>query len=408
MLLTGQQDNTMLDSIKSLARQYAADIVKTRQHLHAYPELSFHEHNTARFVADQLRAIGITPQEGVADTGLVALIEGNGSSSSASRVVALRADMDALPIHEANDVPYKSTIAGVMHACGHDAHTASLLGVARILHVLRHEFSGTVKLVFQPGEEKAPGGASLMIKEGVLENPRPVSMIGQHVAPNIPVGKIGFREGMYMASTDELYLTVRGKGGHAAMPDGLVDPVLIASHIIVALQQIISRNRPPATPSVLSFGRFIADGVTNVIPNEVTIQGTFRCMNEEWRAEGKRRMVKLAEGIAEAMGGTCEFEIVHGYPFLKNQPELTRRLRAQAVDYMGADNVVDLDLWMAGEDFAFYSQVVDSCFYRLGTRNEARGITSGVHTPTFDIDEAALETGAGLMSWLAVQELGEM
>lgn len=395
----------MKESIKSLAKQYAADIVQTRRHLHAHPELSFNEHNTARFVADQLKAIGIQPQEGVADTGLVAIIEGRNPSQ---RVVALRADMDALPIHEANDVPYKSTVDGVMHACGHDAHTASLLGVARILNVLKDEFDGTVKLVFQPGEEKAPGGASLMIKEGVLENPAPISMIGQHVAPNIPVGKVGFREGMYMASTDEIYMTVRGKGGHAAMPDNLIDPVLIASHIIVALQQIISRNRPPASPSVLSFGRFIADGVTNVIPNEVTIQGTFRCMNEEWRAEGQRRMKKLAEGMAEAMGGSCEFTIVHGYPFLQNHPELTRRTRAQAVDYMGAENVIDLDLWMAGEDFAFYSQVVDSCFYRLGTRNEARGIISGVHTPTFDIDEASLETGAGLMSWLAVQELNAL
>lgn len=399
----------LLESIKSLAQQYAADIVTTRRHLHAHPELSFQERNTARFVADQLKAIGIQPQEGVADTGLVALIEGRkGDDTSGNRVIALRADMDALPIHEVNNVPYKSTVEGVMHACGHDAHTASLLGVARILSVLRDEFDGTVKLVFQPGEEKAPGGASLMIKEGVLKNPTPISMIGQHVAPNIPVGKIGFREGMYMASTDELYLTVRGKGGHAAMPDNLVDPVLIASHIIVALQQIISRNRPPASPSVLSFGRFIADGVTNVIPNEVTIQGTFRCMNEEWRAEGKKRMVKLAESIAEAMGGSCEFSIVNGYPFLKNHPELTRRVRAQAVDYMGQGNVVDLDLWMAGEDFAFYSQVVDSCFYRLGTRNEERGIISGVHTPTFDIDEASLETGAGLMSWLAVRELAAM
>ncbi|CCH56195.1 amidohydrolase [Fibrisoma limi BUZ 3] len=392
----------MQDAIKSLARQYAADIVATRRHLHAHPELSFHEHNTAAYVADQLKAIGLTPQEGIAGTGLVAIVEGKNPSR---KVVGLRADMDALPIHEANDVPYKSTVEGVMHACGHDAHTASLLGVARILNVLRDQFEGTVKLVFQPAEEKAPGGASLMIKDGVLENPAPASMIGQHVAPNIPVGKIGFREGMYMASTDELYLTVKGKGGHGAMPDSLIDPVLIASHIIVALQQIISRNRPPASPSVLSFGRFIADGVTNVIPNEVTIQGTFRCMNEEWREKGLQRMQKLAEGMAEAMGGSCEFTIVRGYPFLKNHPELTRRLRAQATEYMGAENVVDLDLWMAGEDFAFYSQVVDSCFYRLGTRNEARGIVSGVHTPTFDIDEAALETGAGLMSWLAVREL---
>ncbi len=392
--------------IKNLAHELAASVVANRRYLHAHPEISFHEQQTARFVADELRAIGLNPREGVAGTGVVALIDGTRPDGpGAGRTVALRADMDALPIREANNVPYRSTVEGVMHACGHDAHTASLLGTARILTMLRNEFSGTIKLVFQPAEEKAPGGASLMIREGVLLNPTPASMIGQHVAPNVPVGKIGFREGMYMASTDELYLTVRGKGGHAAMPDSLVDPVLIASHLVVALQQIISRNRPPASPSVLSFGRFIADGVTNVIPNEVKLEGTWRCMNEEWREKGMAQMQKLATGLAEAMGGSCEFERVKGYPYLQNQPELTRRLRADTVAYMGAENVVDLDLWMAGEDFAFYSQVVDSCFYRLGTRNEARGITAGVHTPTFDIDEAALETGPGLMAWLAVQEL---
>jgi amidohydrolase len=395
----------MLNAIKTLAQQYAPDVVAIRQHLHAHPELSFHEYETAQFVANELKSIGLLPQEGIAGTGVVAIIEGRKVGDSATKTVGLRADMDALPIREANEVSYKSTKPGVMHACGHDAHTASLLGCARILNTLRDEFSGTIKLVFQPAEEKAPGGASLMIREGVLENPAPTSMIGQHVAPNIPVGKIGFREGMYMASTDELYLTVRGKGGHAAMPNYLIDPVLIASHIVVAMQQIISRNSPPASPSVLSFGRFIADGVTNVIPNEVKLEGTFRCMNEVWREDGLRRMQKLAEGMAEAMGGSCEFTRVKGYPFLQNQPELTRRLRAEAVAYIGQENVIDLDLWMAGEDFAFYSQVVDSCFYRLGTRNDARGIVSGVHTPTFDIDEAALETGPGLMAWLAVQEL---
>jgi amidohydrolase len=389
--------------IKALAKSQAPLVVSNRQHLHKNPELSFEEFKTAAFVAAELRAMGLTPQEGVAGTGVVALIEGRNPEH---RIVGLRADMDALPILEANDVPYKSQVPGVMHACGHDVHTASLLGSARILNELREEFEGTVKLVFQPAEEKAPGGASLMIREGVLENPAPVSMVGQHVAPNIPVGKIGFREGMYMASTDELYLTVKGKGGHAAAPHQLIDPVLMASHIIVAMQQIISRNRNPANPSVLSFGRFIADGVTNVIPNEVTIQGTWRCMDEEWREDGLRRMKKLAEGIAESMGGSCLFEIVKGYPFLKNHPELTRRTRSAATSYMGAENVVDLDLWMAGEDFAFYSQVVDSCFYRLGTRNEAKGIISGVHTPTFDIDESALEISTGLMSWLAVSELG--
>ncbi|GAB3511995.1 M20 metallopeptidase family protein [Emticicia fontis] len=390
--------------IKRLAQEYASETIANRRYLHTNPELSFQEYNTARFVAQKLKDIGLTPQEGIADTGVVALIEGK---KPESKVIGLRADMDALPIHEKNDVPYKSINEGVMHACGHDVHTSSLLGVAKILHQLRDEFEGTVKLVFQPAEEKAPGGASIMIKEGVLENPAPTGMIGQHVAPNIPVGKIGFREGMYMASTDELYLTIKGKGGHGAMPDQLIDPVLIASHVIVSLQQIISRNRKPANPSVLSFGRFIADGVTNVIPNEVTIQGTFRCMDEEWREDGLRRMKKMAEGITEAMGGTCEFEIVKGYPFLKNHPELTRRLKNEAIEYMGKDNVIDLDLWMAGEDFAFYSQVVDSCFYRLGTRNEARGIVSGVHTPTFDVDETALEIGPGLMSWLAIRELAK-
>ncbi|CAH0994023.1 N-acetyldiaminopimelate deacetylase [Emticicia aquatica] len=390
--------------IKQLAKDYASEVVANRRHLHTNPELSFQEYNTAKFVAQKLKDIGLTPQEGIANTGVVALIEGR---NPASKVIGLRADMDALPIFEKNEVSYKSQNEGVMHACGHDAHTSSLLGTAKILHQLRDEFEGTIKLVFQPAEEKAPGGASIMIKEGVLENPAPASMLGQHVAPNIPVGKIGFREGMYMASTDELYLTVKGKGGHGAMPDQLIDPVLIASHVIVALQQVISRNRKPANPSVLSFGRFIADGVTNVIPNEVTIQGTFRCMDEEWREDGLRRMKKMAEGITEAMGGVCDFEVVKGYPFLKNHPELTRRIRTEATTYMGRENIIDLDLWMAGEDFAFYSQVVDSCFYRLGTRNEARGIISGVHTPTFDIDETALEIGPGLMSWLAIRELAK-
>lgn len=389
------------EKVKALAKEYTSQVIANRHYLHQNPELSFHEYNTSKFVIQQLKDMGLNP-EVMANTGVVATIEGRNPTK---KVIGLRADMDALPIHEANNVPYKSQNEGVMHACGHDVHTSSLLGTAKILSELRNEFEGTVKLVFQPAEEKAPGGASIMIKEGVLQNPAPVSMLGQHVAPNVPVGKIGFREGMYMASTDELYLTIKGKGGHGAMPDQVIDPVLIASHIVVALQQIISRNRKPANPSVLSFGRFIADGVTNVIPNEVTIQGTYRCMDEEWREDGLRRMVKMAEGIAEAMGATCEFEVVKGYPFLKNHPELTRRMKAAAIAYMGQENVIDLDLWMAGEDFAFYSQVVDSCFYRLGTRNEAKGIVSGVHTPTFDIDEQALEIGPGLMAWLALEEL---
>ncbi len=379
----------------------AGEFVANRRYLHTNPELSFQEFNTQKYVAEQLKSMGITPTE-IANTGLVATIEGRNPDK---KVVALRADMDALPIVEANDVPYKSQNPGVMHACGHDVHTASLLGTSRILSQLKNDFEGTVKLVFQPAEEKAPGGASIMIEQGALQNPAPHKMLGQHVAPNIPVGKIGFREGMYMASADELYLTVKGKGGHGAMPENCIDPVLIASHIIVSMQQIISRNRNPRYPSVLTFGKVIANGATNVIPNEVYIEGTFRAMDEQWRAEGLEKIRKIAELTAEAMGGTCEVFIQKGYPFLKNEPELTRRMKGAAIDYMGQENVIDLDIWLAAEDFAFYTHHVDACFYRLGTRNEERGIISGVHTPTFDIDENALEIGAGLMSWLTVQEL---
>jgi amidohydrolase len=391
----------MKDKIKQLAASMAGEFVANRRYLHTNPELSFQEFNTQKYVAEQLKSMGITPTE-IANTGLVATIEGRNPDS---KVVALRADMDALPIVEANDVPYKSQNPGVMHACGHDVHTASLLGTSRILSQLKNDFEGTVKLVFQPAEEKAPGGASIMIEQGALQNPAPHKMLGQHVAPNIPVGKIGFREGMYMASADELYLTVKGKGGHGAMPENCIDPVLIASHIIVSMQQIISRNRNPRYPSVLTFGKVIANGATNVIPNEVYIEGTFRAMDEQWRAEGLEKIRKIAELTAEAMGGTCEVFIQKGYPFLQNEPELTRRMKGAAIDYMGQENVIDLDIWLAAEDFAFYTHHVDACFYRLGTRNEERGIISGVHTPTFDIDENALEIGAGLMSWLTVQEL---
>lgn len=393
---------SLQEKIKSITKASLEDLVQIRRHLHMHPELSFEEHNTSAFVAKTLKEFGLTPQEGIAGTGVTALISGKNPNS---KVIALRADMDALPITEANEVPYKSQNPGVMHACGHDAHTTSLLGVAKVLNQLKEEFEGTIKLIFQPGEEKIPGGASLMIKDGVLKNPSPIHVIGQHVMPLIPAGKVGFREGMYMASADELYVTIKGKGGHGAMPESNIDPVLITSHIIVALQQIVSRNANPKIPSVLSFGKVIANGATNVIPNEVYVEGTFRTLDEEWRYDAHHKMKKMAESIAEGMGGSCDFNIMKGYPFLKNDPELTQRTRSFAVDYLGAENVLDLDLWMAAEDFAYYTQEIGCCFYRLGTGNEARGITSSVHTPTFDIDESALEVGAGLMSWLAVQEL---
>lgn len=388
--------------IQKLAKEISLEIIEVRHHLHAHPELSFEEYETAKYISQYLTSLAIPHTTGVAGTGVVALIEGVNPSI---KTIALRADMDALPILEANDIPYKSKNIGVMHACGHDVHTSSLLGCAKILAQLRHQFEGTIKLIFQPGEEKLPGGASMMIKANALENPTPTSILGQHVMPSIEVGKVGFRGGMYMASCDELYLTIKGKGGHAAMPDKLIDPVLIAANIIVSLQQIISRNCDPKIPAVLSFGKVIANGATNIIPDEVKIEGTFRTLNEEWRKDAHLLMKKMACAIAEGMGGICEFEIVGGYPFLKNEPLLTARMKTAAEEYLGEEQVLDLDLYMAAEDFSYYTQILDACFYRLGVRNEAKGITSGVHTTTFNIDEKALEIGSGLMAWLALKEL---
>jgi amidohydrolase len=392
----------MIDKIKRLSSMMHPQVIAYRRHLHAHPELSFHEFKTQEYVETCLDRLGIKDRQRMAGTGVVALIKGKNPDK---RTVALRADMDALPILEANQVDYRSTVDGVMHACGHDVHTASLLGVAGILQQLKDEFEGTVKLIFQPGEEKLPGGASLMIREGVLSNPAPASVIGQHVMPQIPAGKIGFRKGLYMASTDEIYVTVRGKGGHGAMPHLVVDPVMITAQLLVALQQVVSRFAKPSVPTVLSFGKVIANGATNVIPDSVYLEGTFRTLDEEWRDEAHRRMTKLANELAESMGGSCEFDIKRGYPFLINDEALTDRTRNWAIEYVGSENVEDLEIWMAAEDFAFYSQQAPSCFYRLGVRNESRGIVSSVHTNTFDADESALETGMGLMAWLAVKEL---
>jgi len=390
------------EHIQELSANIFDDVVATRRHLHAHPELSFHEVETSAFVAKKLDELGLEYHR-LADNGLVALIKGEKPSD---QIVALRADMDALPILEANDVSYRSQNNGVMHACGHDAHTSSLLGTAKILTSLKSHFGGTVKLIFQPAEEKLPGGASLMIKEGVLENPKPQAVLGQHVMPLIDAGKVGFRAGKYMASADEIYVTVKGKGGHAAQPQQNIDPVMITAHILTALQQVVSRFADPKNPSVLSFGKVIANGATNVIPNEVYLEGTFRTMDEKWRADAHIRMKKMAEGIAESMGGSCDFNIMKGYPFLVNEEKLTAATRGHAEDYLGKENVLDLDIWMAAEDFAFYSQVTDSCFYRLGTRNESRGITSSVHTPTFDVEESAFKISTGLMAYLAIKQLG--
>ena len=390
------------DKIQNLSKDIFEQVVGYRRHIHANPELSFKEFETSAYVKGLLTEWGI-PFSEMANTGVVGIIKGDLPSES---IIALRADMDALPILEANEKPYVSKNIGVMHACGHDVHTSSLLGTAYILNSLKAEFGGTVKLIFQPAEELLPGGASIMIKEGVLENPKPQAVLGQHVMPLIETGKVGFRSGIYMASTDELYVTVHGKGGHGAQPHQNIDPVLIASHIIVALQQIVSRNADPRLPSVLSFGKVQANGATNIIPNEVKIEGTFRTLNEEWRKEAKRLMKKMAEGMAESMGGSCDFRIMDGYPYLINEEKLTASARAFAEDYLGKENVLDLDIWMAAEDFAYYSQVTNACFYRLGTGNKEKDTAYSVHTPRFDVDEDALQTSTGLMAYITLKQLG--
>ena len=393
------------EKIKQLAKAYHQDTIAIRRHLHQHPELSYEEVETGKYIAAKLSEYQIEHQHGIAENGVVGLIKGKNPDK---KVVALRGDIDALPILEVNDVDYKSRNEGVMHACGHDVHTSSLLGTARILHELRGEFEGTVKLLFQPAEEKAPGGASIMIREGALENPRPLAIFGQHVHPPLEVGKIGMRPGKYMASTDELFLTVYGKGGHGAIPQECIDPIAITAQIITALQQLVSRQGDPTIPSVLTFGYIASEGGTNnVIPNSVSLKGTFRTMDEPWRADAHRRMKKMAEGIAESMGASAEFTILSGYPYLVNDDALTAATWKYAVEFLGEENVVDLPIRMTGEDFAYYSQEMPACFYRLGTGNPAKGITSPIHTNTFNVDENCLELSTGLMAWLAVRELEE-
>lgn len=390
----------MQEKIKALARQYAPSFIEIRRHLHAHPELSYQEFETSKFVQSKLAEFGI-PFEIMATTGVVGLIKGKHPEK---KVIALRADMDALPIKEANDVPYKSVNEGIMHACGHDVHTSCLLGASRILNELKNEWEGTVKLIFQPGEEKNPGGASLMIKEGVLEGPRPSSIFGLHVHPGLAIGKTSFRAGKVMASADELYFTIKGKGGHAAAPHLCIDPILIASHLIIALQQVVSRNNDPHNPSVLSITSVKGGATTNVIPNEVKLKGTFRAMNEEWRYKAHDLIRKISTGIVEGMGGHLDLLIDVGYPSVYNHEALNELAKEKAEVFMGKQNVELTEKRMGAEDFGYYSQQIPGCFFRLGVMNEAKGITSGVHTPTFNIDENAIEIGMGMMAWLGVSE----
>lgn len=393
--------DSIKEQIKTLAKDYAGEFIGIRRHLHAHPELSFKEFETSKFVQDKLNSYNI-PFEIKATTGVIGLLKGK---NPGKRVVALRADMDALPILEENNLDYKSTVPGVMHACGHDLHTSVLLGAAKILSELKDEWEGTVKLIFQPGEEKNPGGASLLIKEGVLENPAPQSIFGLHVHTILDTGKLSFRGGMVMASADEIYITIKGKGGHAAAPQSTADTILIASNLIVSLQQIISRNNNPFNPSVLTITSFQGGNTTNVIPSEVKLMGTFRAMNEEWRFKAHELIKKMATELVESMGAKIDIRIDVGYPFVLNNEKLSNAAKEIASDYLGKENVEETELRMGAEDFAFYSHKIPACFFRLGTRNEAKGITIGGHTPTFNVDENAIEIGMGMMALLGASDI---
>ena len=389
----------MLTKIKSLSKEYKDEFIGIRRHIHSNPELSYHEFETSKFIQGKLAEWGI-PFEVKATTGVVGLIKGRNPES---KVTALRADMDALPITEENNVDYKSNNPGVMHGCGHDVHTTCLLGAAKILNELKDEWEGTVKLIFQPGEEKNPGGASILIKEGVLENPAPDKIFALHVHPGMEAGQFSFRGGMVMASADELYITIRAKGGHAAAPQLTADTILIASHLVVSLQQIVSRNNNPFNPTVLSITSIQGGNATNVIPSEVKLMGTLRAMDEEWRFKAHELIKHQTKNLVEAMGAEADVLIDVGYPFVKNDIGLSASARTLAEEFAGDENVWETELRMGAEDFAYYSHLIPACFFRLGAGNKAKGITANVHTPVFNVDENAIEQGMGMMAWLGVK-----
>jgi hippurate hydrolase len=394
----------IIDAIRRAAAENFEEWTRIRHYIHQHPELSFEEHHTAAFISQQLAAWGIEHTTGIAGTGIVGVLEGR---IPGKRCIAIRAELDALPIKEANDVPYISVNEGVMHACGHDVHTTCLLGVLRILSIYKSEWEGSIKFIFQPGEEQHPGGGSLMIAEGVLESPKVDAILGLHVYPHLPAGVVGFRSGQYMASTDEIHITIHGKGGHAALPHQTIDPIAISAQVITALQQIISRKSNPVSPSVLSFGKIAGGTVNNVIPDTVELSGTLRTMDETWRATAHGLIRSVVTNICEAFGATAVIDIPQGYPSLYNDPAFTSAAESWAREFLGAEQVKTLDLRMTADDFAFYSHKVPGCYFRIGTNKGGEAFTTSVHNPRFDIDESAMVTAIGLMSWLAINAVKE-
>lgn len=373
--------------IKDKVSSIESQLIEWRRHLHANPEISFKEYKTSKYIQDQLKSIGIIDFKVVCETGIYGFI-GKGAET-----IILRGDIDALPIQEQNEVDYKSQNEGLMHACGHDVHATCLLGALKILQEIESELPYRVMFVFQPGEELLPGGASLLINEGIFKGVNVKMIIGQHVYPEMEVGKVAFKEGIYMASCDELYITVHGKGGHGALPHKNIDPILIGAHIVTAIQQMVSRRNDPKIPTVVGIGEFIAKGATNICPDKAEMKGTIRTFNEKWRSELHKKLLTLIKGVGEAMGAIIDVRIDKGYPYLENHIESTQKLKNSAIKQLGEENVEDLEIRMTAEDFSYYSQEMPACFYRLGVRNEEKGITSSVHSPTFDIDERALSVG---------------
>ncbi len=377
------------------------EIISIRRHLHRNPELSFNEHLTSAFIRKQLDNWDIPYRYPLVDTGIVASVKGKGPGSC----VAVRADMDALPIIENSKVEFQSQNQGVMHACGHDLHMASMLGAIRIVDQLKGLFKGELLFIFQPGEEKLPGGARLMLEEGIFREKQPDAIIAQHVLPEMEAGHVGFRAGKYMASSDEIYITVNGRGGHGALPQNINDPVLMASHILISLQQEINRKSPSGTPTVLSFGKVVANGAVNVIPDHVNLEGTFRTMDEVWRKKAHGLIEQIADGIARSMGGSCQVEIRHGYPVLHNDEKITGLAKKGAENFLGADKVEEMDLRMTAEDFAWFAQALPGMMYRFGVKEPGQDEIFNLHTPGFRADESALETGASLLAYLSVELL---
>ena len=385
----------MKEKILELSDLFFDEIVSIRRYMHMHPELSFQEFETSNYIKSILKSWDINFLDGYANTGILVNLEGKEPSS---RVIALRADFDALPILEENDVEYKSKNEGIMHACGHDAHTASMLGALKILHTTKDHWRGTIKFIFQPAEERLPGGAKQMIEEGVLENPNVQHVIAQHVLPDLEVGKVGFRCGTYMASTDELYITISGKGGHAAIPSSYNNPIIASSELVLDFNKFFNDK----TDAIFAIGFIDGKGSTNIIPNEVNLMGTFRALDESFRLESHNHMNRIVDQVAKKYNIKIDLNIKKGYPALNNDIQFTLNQINKAKEFLGEKNVIDLPIRMTAEDFSYFANAVPSCFYRLGTGNKDKGLIHGLHTSKFNIDEDSLKIGMGLMAFLAI------